>query len=194
MNQNNTQHNGNSNEVPPIIQQPEDSDIEMETQDDVHNGHGDSCNGKNSNGYQNGNSHNPTELPQEISICDNEDEDMGKKQVWKCPKSSFTVYMYVTDVDVVPVSRKNYAKPAVERILEFGRELYSMSQRLNVDKISSEHNQKMLEVSIKVDINWLILVVPGKAEQSGLRVHNFSNNAIKTFNLHLMYVTVFEIF
>ncbi|XP_019873776.2 ran-binding protein 9 isoform X2 [Aethina tumida] len=125
MNQNNTQHNGNSNEVPPIIQQPEDSDIEMETQDDVHNGHGDSCNGKNSNGYQNGNSHNPTELPQEISICDNEDEDM--------------------DVDVVPVSRKNYAKPAVERILEFGRELYSMSQRLNVDKISSEHNQKMLE-------------------------------------------------
>lgn len=43
--------------------------------------------------------------------------------------------------------RKSCSKPAVERILEFGRELYSMSQRLTVDKGSSETNQKMLEVS-----------------------------------------------
>jgi hypothetical protein len=50
------------------------------------------------------------------------------------------------DVDV-PVCRKTCTKPAVERILEFGRELYSMSQRLTVDKNSSETNQKMLEVS-----------------------------------------------
>jgi hypothetical protein len=45
----------------------------------------------------------------------------------------------------VPVCRKTCTKPAVERILEFGRELYSMSQRLTVDKNSSETNQKMLE-------------------------------------------------
>lgn len=49
------------------------------------------------------------------------------------------------DVDV-PLSRKTCIKPAVERILEFGRELYSMSQKLDVDKDSSELNQKMLEV------------------------------------------------
>lgn len=49
------------------------------------------------------------------------------------------------DVDV-PVCRKSCSKPAVERILEFGRELYSMSQRLKTDKNTRQHNQQMLEV------------------------------------------------
>lgn len=46
----------------------------------------------------------------------------------------------------MPACRKACLKPAVERILEFGRELYSMSQKLDVDKDSSDINQKMLEV------------------------------------------------
>lgn len=43
-------------------------------------------------------------------------------------------------------------KPAVERILEFGRELYSMNQRLKSEHLSSEHNEKMLEVSVVCDL------------------------------------------
>ncbi|XP_063905361.1 ran-binding protein 9 isoform X3 [Zophobas morio] len=131
MNQNNTTtttaptHNGSScNEVPVIL--TDDGDVEMDTTEEYRNGHGDACNGKtnnSTNGYQNGNSHN-NNVTQDGECCDNEDEDM--------------------DVDV-PVCRKSCSKPAVERILEFGRELYSMSQRLTVDKGSSETNQKMLE-------------------------------------------------
>ena len=48
----------------------------------------------------------------------------------------------------MPVCRKSCSKPAVERILEFGKELYSMSQRLKTDKNTKQHNQQMLEVSI----------------------------------------------
>lgn len=50
----------------------------------------------------------------------------------------------VSDIDV-PISRK-CTKPAVERILEFGRELYSMSQRLDNQSERITNNQKMLEV------------------------------------------------
>lgn len=57
-----------------------------------------------------------------------------------------TVYLFA-DVDV-PVCRKSCSKPAVERILEFGRELYSMSQRLKTDKNTRQHNQQMLEVRL----------------------------------------------
>lgn len=59
------------------------------------------------------------------------------------------------EVDV-PVSRKICSKPAVERILEFGRELYSMNQRLKVEHSSSESNEKMLEVSTLINICILI--------------------------------------
>lgn len=65
--------NDRGDTIIPVIRAPEDSDVEMETQDDVHNS---TCNGKNgsSNGYQNGNSH---------PICDggyeDEDDDMGEK-------------------------------------------------------------------------------------------------------------------
>lgn len=52
----------------------------------------------------------------------------------------------IPDIDVP--CRKPCSKPAVERILEFGRELYSMSQRLNIDKRTSDKNGKMLEVSL----------------------------------------------
>lgn len=56
------------------------------------------------------------------------------------------------DVDI-PVCRKSCSKPAVERILEFGRELYSMSQRLKADKTTKQHNQQMLEVSYFIHTN-----------------------------------------
>ncbi|XP_071054407.1 ran-binding protein 9 isoform X2 [Onthophagus taurus] len=106
---------------------PEDSDIEMDTEE-VQNGHSDSCNGKNittnsssTNGYQNGNNCTNNIMFSENNSCfDDEDEDM--------------------DIDG-PVIRK-CCKPAVERILEFGRELNSMSQKLGTE--NQEKNQKML--------------------------------------------------
>lgn len=80
LNQNNTTMNGSSNDccdTTPVIRAPEDSDVEMETQDDVHN----TCNGKNgsSNGYQNGNSHTICEDGYE----DEEDDDMGGENFQK---------------------------------------------------------------------------------------------------------------
>lgn len=55
----------------------------------------------------------------------------------------------ILDVDV-PVCRKSCGKPAVERILEFGRELHSMNQRLKLEQNCSENNEKMLTVSFDV--------------------------------------------
>ncbi|KRT83612.1 hypothetical protein AMK59_4171 [Oryctes borbonicus] len=130
--------NGNGDLAPPpqIIRTDEgggNSDVEMDTAEDVQNGHAeDLCNGKmnsecnnsssniNTNGYQNGDSHTINTGCLETNF-DDEDEDM--------------------DVDI-PITRK-CCKPAVERILEFGKELYSMSQRL--DREFYEKHQKMLE-------------------------------------------------
>lgn len=67
----------------PVIRAPDDSDVEMETQDEVQqqqqqqNHTNSTCNGRNgsSNGYQNGNSH---------TICEDgyedEDDDMGERK------------------------------------------------------------------------------------------------------------------
>lgn len=83
LNQNNAALNGNNcssnSGGDPVIRPVEDSDIEMDTSEEVQNGHtGDSCNGKvtsnSSNGYQNGNSHNSLLE----TWTDNDDEDMGK--------------------------------------------------------------------------------------------------------------------
>ncbi|XP_048523507.1 ran-binding protein 9 [Dendroctonus ponderosae] len=90
---------------------------------DCQNGSADCVNGKEPvNGYHNGSNH-CTAGADAPSSCDDEDD---------------------MDVDV-PVCRKSCSKPAVERILEFGRELYSMSQRLKTDKLTRQHNQHMLE-------------------------------------------------
>lgn len=132
--------NNDRSDPTPVIRAPEDSDVEMETQEEVHN----SCNGKNgsSNGYQNGNSH---------TICEDgyedEDDDMGEtNEKWEfcCD----CVCCCSLDVDV-PVCRKSCGKPAVERILEFGRELHSMNQRLKLEQNFSENNEKMLTVSVE---------------------------------------------
>lgn len=51
----------------------------------------------------------------------------------------------VADVDPVPSSKKS-SKSGVERMLEFGRELFQLSQRLEIEQGTNETNQKMLEV------------------------------------------------
>ncbi|XP_030759134.1 ran-binding protein 9 isoform X2 [Sitophilus oryzae] len=149
MNQTNASHNGNCTNNTSLIQN-EDDQMEVDATEDCTNGQNcpnimecpniqdcqngkdyqngttDSCtNGKDSiNGYQNGSGHcNSTEEEQDGHCCDNEDD---------------------MDVDV-PVCRKSCSKPAVERILQFGRELYSMSQKLSTDKNTKQHNQQMLE-------------------------------------------------
>lgn len=51
------------------------------------------------------------------------------------------------DVDPVPSSKKS-SKSGVERMLEFGRELFQLSQRLEIEQGTNEANQKMLEVRV----------------------------------------------
>lgn len=53
---------------------------------------------------------------------------------------------FLSDVDVPLSNRKSCSKPAVEKILEFGRELYNMSQRLKLEQGKNEGNKKMLQV------------------------------------------------
>lgn len=78
-NQNNAALNGSSDV--PVIRTTDDSDVEMDTGEDVQNGHSDSTrcrkiSNNSSNGYQNGNSHSN-------NVCSNDgfgeedDEDMG---------------------------------------------------------------------------------------------------------------------
>ncbi|KAL1513267.1 hypothetical protein ABEB36_002696 [Hypothenemus hampei] len=118
--------NGRSSTCPNIKDCPNIQDCQNNK--DCQNGSGDGClNGKEPvNGYQNGNNHfnSNTEDQEQVECCDEDDDDM--------------------DIDA-PVCRKSCSKPAVERILEFGRELYSMSQRLKTDKSTKQHNQQMLE-------------------------------------------------
>lgn len=55
---------------------------------------------------------------------------------------------HVADVDP-PSARRQLcggSKPAVERMLEFGRELYNMSLHLRQEQGKSENNKKMLQV------------------------------------------------
>lgn len=102
----------------------DDSDVEMDTTDEI-NGQVSICNGKNNatNSYQNGNCH-PT-VANNFTIEDEEEMDVD-----------------------ISVEKKSYVKPPVERverILDFGRELYTMSNQLHKESESFEHNQKMLE-------------------------------------------------
>lgn len=53
------------------------------------------------------------------------------------------------EVDSSP-NRIKSNKSGVERMLEFGRDLFQMSQRLEKENGTNEKNQKMLEVSILV--------------------------------------------
>lgn len=60
--------------------------------------------------------------------------------------------MFDPTADVDPVPNRKSSKSGVERMLEFGKELYQMSQQLEKEKGENEVNRKMLEVCGK----WLI--------------------------------------
>lgn len=53
--------------------------------------------------------------------------------------------LFAAEVDPLP-NRKS-SKSGVERMLEFGRELFQMSQRLEKENGANETNRRMLEVS-----------------------------------------------
>nr|CAD7428239.1 unnamed protein product [Timema monikensis] len=117
-NLNNTAINGGGEPHCPLI--GEESDVEM----DEMNGHlapSKLTTFPATNGYQNGNSHQPLK------------EDLDD----------------VEDMDIdLPVSKRQLcggSKSAVERMLEFGRELYNMSVHLRQEQGKSENNKKMLQ-------------------------------------------------
>nr|CAD7259655.1 unnamed protein product [Timema shepardi] len=117
-NLNNTAINGGGEPHCPLI--GEESDVEM----DEMNGHlapSKLATFPATNGYQNGNSHQPLK------------EDLDD----------------VEDMDIdLPVSKRQLcggSKSAVERMLEFGRELYNMSVHLRQEQGKSENNKKMLQ-------------------------------------------------
>lgn len=66
------------------------------------------------------------------------------------------IFKFSTDVDSSP-NRKTL-KSGVERMLEFGRELFQMSQRLQTTNGTDESNQKMLEVSIFCFMNQKVIL------------------------------------
>lgn len=53
--------------------------------------------------------------------------------------------MSTLDIDIHTPNKTS--KSGVERMLEFGRELFQLSQRLEKEQGTNEVNQKMLEVS-----------------------------------------------
>ncbi|KAJ9579611.1 hypothetical protein L9F63_004690, partial [Diploptera punctata] len=119
-NLNNMAMNGTGDQtsvIRPLLGSGDESDVEMEPPEE-RNGHTSS---PATNGYQNGNSHQQDK--EEID----EMEDM--------------------DVDPPSVRRQlcGGSKPAVERMLEFGRELYNMSLHLRQEQGKSENNKKMLQ-------------------------------------------------
>lgn len=59
----------------------------------------------------------------------------------------FFFFLPFLEVDSSP-NRIKSNKSGVERMLEFGRDLFQMSQRLEKENGTNEKNQKMLEVSI----------------------------------------------
>lgn len=66
-----------------------------------------------------------------------------------------------SDSFVLGVAGNNGAeanKSGVERMLEFGRDLFQMSQRLEKEQGPNEANQKMLEVSGRVESRWWVLI------------------------------------
>lgn len=81
-NQNNVAVNGNSTADLPVIRTEEDSDVDMETSEEIQNGHGNKVKclsqspPQTTNGYQNGNSHSV--FTDNYQKDEDDDEDMGK--------------------------------------------------------------------------------------------------------------------
>lgn len=76
------------------------------------------------------------------------------KKIWVRSCSIFTLcdslihVFFHLDVDGSPGCVKSSNKSGVERMLEFGRELFQMSQRLEKENGINETNQKTLEVGV----------------------------------------------
>ncbi|XP_063239311.1 ran-binding protein 9 [Bacillus rossius redtenbacheri] len=102
--------------ISPFFNLYEETDIEMELPDEV-NGHVVTS----ANGYQNGNSH-PADK-EELEDTEEMETDSPASRRQLCGGS----------------------KTAVERMLEFGRELYNMSVHLRQEQGKNENNKKMLQ-------------------------------------------------
>lgn len=80
------------------------------------------------------------------------DEDMGMFIILMLSPSiceiewSKTAEILFDCLDVDPVPNRKSSKSGVERMLEFGRELFQMSQRLEKENGANETNRRMLEV------------------------------------------------
>lgn len=59
-------------------------------------------------------------------------------------------------MDTAPARKSS--KSGVERMLEFGKELYQISQRLEKENGANETNRKMLEVSRKIQCDSVYVV------------------------------------
>uniref|UniRef100_A0A182HPC6 Ran-binding protein 9 n=1 Tax=Anopheles arabiensis TaxID=7173 RepID=A0A182HPC6_ANOAR len=122
---NNVLSNNTNNNNGSCIEDDYSNDVEME------NGH---SNNSATNGYKNGSAANRTntnelveEEEEEADTGRDEDMDVDSSLSPNCKSTSAT------------------AKSGVERMLEFGRELFQMSQRLEKEHGVNETNQKMLE-------------------------------------------------
>lgn len=99
------------------------------------------------NGHKNGNAESS------INNSLDTDEDMGKCLTlgsFECNWSKFS--LFAAEIDPLPNKKSN--KSGVERMLEFGRELFQMSQRLEKENGANETNRRMLEVSLKSNNGW----------------------------------------
>uniref|UniRef100_A0A182QSV9 Ran-binding protein 9 n=1 Tax=Anopheles farauti TaxID=69004 RepID=A0A182QSV9_9DIPT len=123
---NNVLSNNTSNNNGNCIEDDYSNDVEME------NGH---SNNSATNGYKNGTANRTTNTTTESVEEEEEDVDTGRDEDMD------------VDSSLSPNCKSNSAtaKSGVERMLEFGRELFQMSQRLEKEHGVNETNQKMLE-------------------------------------------------
>uniref|UniRef100_A0A182SNP4 B30.2/SPRY domain-containing protein n=1 Tax=Anopheles maculatus TaxID=74869 RepID=A0A182SNP4_9DIPT len=126
---NNVLSNNTNNNNGNCIEDDYSNDVEME------NGH---SNNSATNGYKNGTA-NRTNTNESIEE-DEEEPDTGRDEDMD------------VDSSLSPNCKSTSAtgKSGVERMLEFGRELFQMSQRLEKEHGVNETNQKMLEVNNSV--------------------------------------------
>lgn len=104
-----------------------------------------------------GNSHKNGTSENNVNHSIDTDEDMGMLLsffffflLYKCIDTKKNIKLIrhypSTEVDPVVPNRKS-SKSGVERMLEFGRELFQMSQRLEKENGANDTNRRMLEVS-----------------------------------------------
>lgn len=98
-------------------------------------------------------------------------------------------------VDVDPMPNRKSGKSGVERMLEFGRELFQLSQRLEKEHGANEANQKMLEVISQISLwilgwgfDYLFLIhLPGRIQLTRLL-----KSVVKSAGLAIMSITSWD--